>query len=236
LTEKFVERYLSGTWSNRDLYLYKYDAEGRPDTIQIQKWIGGSWQGRENYFFSYSPEGFIEQINYQQNVGSGFYDYAQIFYTFSADSFLIKQEQQLFTGVAWANFIQEEYTYDADGNLSYFDVYVWTDTAYIPKYRYSLTYETYGEEVAIEDFAQNNLLLFPNPATSEVYIQAVNNIPLKHIQLFNNLGQLISDVRLESATSYTLTKTSGLPDAEGVYFVVCSTIDERKYILTLIVQ
>lgn len=236
LTEKLVERFMTGTWSNRDLYLYSYNAEYLPDTIQIQKWMGGSWQGRENYFFSYNPEGFIEQLNYQQNVGSGFTDYAQIFYTFNSDSLLIKQEQQLYTGVDWVNFIQEDYVYDTDGNLSYFDVSVWDGTVYFPKYRYSFTYETYGEIIAIESAEQSILQIFPNPASSCLYFSSVENIPIKNIQFYNTTGQLISTVSIDNATSFSLTSASGMPTVSGVYYLVSTTVDDRKFLNILMIR
>jgi hypothetical protein len=79
--------------------------------------------------------------------------------------------------------------------------------------------------VGITEFEINDdISIFPNPASESLIIESKRNIDESSIQLFNTIGELLSEIRSELPARMNI---SNLPD--GIYFL---TISNSNLIVT----
>jgi len=110
-------------------------------------------------------------------------------------------------------------------NAYYFidDVCVSTDSAFCANYNYTGISET---------SLSNNILIYPNPADNQVYIDLGSNTPGNvTAMLFNAQGQLIKET-LPGSTSVTTLNVQDL--ANGIYLLqaaIDNSIYQQKIII-----
>ena len=77
-------------------------------------------------------------------------------------------------------------------------------------------WNTWGQPTGIEEKQSNNLVVFPNPATNQLVIKTTNPSEFLKYSLFNNLGQLITQNKINN--NFEFIDVSHL--SKGVYNLI----------------
>ena len=86
-------------------------------------------------------------------------------------------------------------------------------------------------ELGIERIANNSFKLYPNPASSNVYIANNNQIEILSIQLYNSLGQLVFVDENATNTDYVMDVSEM---AKGVYYIALNAQNQVQTIKLII--
>ena len=88
--------------------------------------------------------------------------------------------------------------------------------------------------LAMQEFANNNLIVYPNPAKEKITIQMTTSNFIKDIKLIDMLGRTI---KVEHFTSSNLSETLQLKEVtNGTYFIEVTTDSNKKEIKKIIVN
>ena len=85
-------------------------------------------------------------------------------------------------------------------------------------FRYEISMEFYSETVGVEDIAENQSVVYPNPANNEINVSVEN---MAKVTVYNSIGQMVfaqdasSDVMTISTESMT----------NGIYYVTIETAE-----------
>ncbi len=83
-----------------------------------------------------------------------------------------------------------------------------------------------------EEYASNDLILFPNPTTGIFYFDTNNKYGFSsglHLEIYNHLGELINKDSFSEKESDGKAKFSLEPYANGIYVIKCFNQDFEKY-------
>ncbi|MDA7804128.1 T9SS type A sorting domain-containing protein, partial [Crocinitomix sp.] len=86
-------------------------------------------------------------------------------------------------------------------------------------------------ELGIERIANNSFKLYPNPASTNVYIANNNQIEILSIQLYNSLGQLVFVDENATNTDYVMDVSEM---AKGVYYIALNAQNQVQTIKLII--
>ena len=88
--------------------------------------------------------------------------------------------------------------------------------------------------LAMQEFSNNNLIVYPNPAKEKITIQMTTSNFIKDIKLIDMLGRTI---KVEHFTSSNLSETLQLKEVtNGTYFIEVTTDSNKKEIKKIIVN
>ena len=208
------------TWAS-DL-LHTYTRNGNTIELVIQYMQGGAWQNQERQIFTLDFDENVTEILIQGWMNSAWEDDEKIIYTY-VDGVYTEQLLQFWTG-SWEDVYKYNFEYDGMGNAKHGECKerlegVWLaadgdiDMAYgynaQTKTFYAAEVEmTYVDLTKVDENAQTNCSVYPNPADGEIQVQTEG---FQKVEIYSLTGQLM----LESLCS-TLD-VSGL--ASGVYLV-----------------
>jgi uncharacterized repeat protein (TIGR01451 family) len=92
----------------------------------------------------------------------------------------------------------------------------------------------FTSQLSLQEFSNNNLIVYPNPAKDKITIQLSDNNFIKEIRLIDMLGRLI---KTELFDSSNLSETIQLKEiAKGSYFVEVITNSNKKDIKKIIIN
>ena len=114
-------------------------------------------------------------------------------------------------------------------------VYANSGDAFIAQLRIEGTEILSAEEEQQETVNANNIIVYPNPATGDFFLEWNQIRPgLSRIQLINQLGQIMSDVEIDSAEGKNQLTIISSDFAKGIYFVSLSGSEFSKTVKVVV--
>ena len=190
------------TWSSSELYTYNYGADSIELLIQYMQ--GGAWQNDEKQFFTLDFNEHITSILVQDWQNNAWMNDIRITYDFTNGVFDAKIEES-WNGSDWEATNKYNYVYD-NGNAINGSCKVFDGDDFVPgdgdiemAYGYCADSKSfYGYEVnmtyidltQVDENAQANFLVYPNPAETEIQIQAEG---FQKVEIYSLTGQLMME-------------------------------------------
>ena len=84
--------------------------------------------------------------------------------------------------------------------------------------------------IGIEESITNDVIIYPNPATSKIHIEGIDSFEIQHLELFNSIGQRVRSIG-GSATNIEL---SGV--VPGIYFLSVELKNKQRFTKKIIKQ
>lgn len=190
------------TWSSNELYTYNKSAGSIEVLIQYMQ--GGAWQNDEQQFFTLDFNEHVTSILVQDWENNAWVNDNRTTYNFTSGVFDMKIEES-WNGSDWEATNKYSYIYD-NGNAISGSCKVFDGDDFVPgdgdiemAYGYSADSKSfYGYEVnmtyidltKVDENAQTNFSVYPNPAQTEIQIQAEN---FKKAEIYSLTGQLMME-------------------------------------------
>ncbi|MCD6064185.1 MAG: hypothetical protein K0R82_2096 [Flavipsychrobacter sp.] len=243
LSEEVFELWQMGTWILKNRTLYSYDANGRLSDKIFQVWDATYlvWENKDRRAYGYDVAGNLAGDTAQIWLfsSSTWRDDDRFIYEYDANNNPTSAEWQGYSIMqpGWIKFQKNNYFYNADTLLSHYERMYWNNTGSIWEYttnseRYNYFYQSFTFTPPIVtvpgmDKAENNVVLFPNPAITQLRINAT----WKNAQPFT-VAILDMSGRVLRQWSETATKTysSTLPVMDmpaGNYTLLMNNGEEK---------
>ncbi len=190
------------TWSSNELYTYNKNAGSIEVLIQYMQ--GGAWQNDEQQFFTLDFNEHVTSILVQDWENNAWVNDNRTTYNFTSGVFDTKIEES-WNGSDWEATNKYNYIYD-NGNAMSGSCKVFDGNDFVPgdgdiemAYGYSADSKSfYGYEVSmtyidltqVDENAQANFFVYPNPAENEIQIQAEG---FRKAEIYSLTGQLMME-------------------------------------------
>ena len=190
------------TWSSNELYTYNKSADSIELLIQYMQ--GGAWQNDEQQFFTLDFNEHVTSILVQDWQNSAWVNDNRTTYNFTSGVFDSKIEES-WNGSDWEATNKYSYIYD-NGNAISGSCKVFDGDDFVPgdgdiemAYGYCADSKSfYGYEVnmayidltKVDENAQTNFSVYPNPAQTEIQIQVEG---FQKAEIYSLTGQLMME-------------------------------------------
>lgn len=206
---------LQSSWRYIDRLLYTYNSEGRVTELLKQSWnvVGSSWHDSKRTVYTYDVDGLLVQElneNYQNQV---WVPYSRILHTNNGNGNQVKSETQQWNSqtMQWVGLWEFNYEYNTDNTLHQRVTRIMVDSVWVNDHRETYYYDMHQQ---VEETGQEQLLIYPNPATDHITITMSGGGP-SHTQIYDSQGRIV-------ATQVGLGKTAVVDVrhlSSGTYFI-----------------
>lgn len=241
LSEEIMEQWQSGNWTLKTRMLYTYDANGRLAMKTSQQWntAGSIWEHYTRNAYAYDANGNCtgDTTHTWWPATSTWRDSHRRMYQYDANdnpTIAIRQSSPVSApSPTWTNNQKQEYTYNADNLISRDETSFWDhlQNQWTHDGQFSRAWNYYYEQFTVGvpeiEKAENNITLYPNPAITQLRINAT----WKNAQPFT-VAILDMSGRLLKQWSETATKTysASIPVMDmpaGSYTIVLNNSEQK---------
>ena len=261
LIESNFQRWINGEWVDQSRRIRSYDADNRIILLMKEDFIEDEWVGKDWIDYTYGSNGLIEIEHTLSHVTGGIYDEFRRVYIYNGQNQLAQINSQNPIGPIgsdqWEDFFHVIYTYDnstvtitnewinQDGweNMNQ-QVYMYVDDNLIIELNRRwlkneliwLTtdsiYYYYSFPTAVDNIlSERTIMLYPNPATSFLHVNTVNNneehflTEKSKLQVYSGLGEMIYQTGMQELNNMTIDVSKYLP---GTYHLVIQGNGKRE--------
>lgn len=200
-----------------EMYLYRYNIWDENSNQYVFRY-------KTAYEFDESENVFASKQDVWDPETSDWLDFRRT--TFSYSSGLLENaivEVWNRDSLLWKNQWKYVYSYDSNALKISDSTFFWNDYTKTFGYRNRMSYH-YSmhevEEVSVRNLSPNKLLLFPNPTNGFIHINDNNLYLFTHINIYNQLGQLIDRQKITNCISLDFV-------SRGMYFIELIGYNER---------
>jgi hypothetical protein len=215
LSEEIMEQWQNSNWVPKSRTLYTYDVNSRIAIKTLQTWnaAGSIWEHYTRNAYAYDANGNCigDTTHVWWPSTSSWSDSRRRIYQYNTNnnptSAIVQSPAVSVPSPAWKNDQKHEYTYNAANLIARDEMMFWDDlqNQWVNS-QYSLRWNYYYEQftVGVQDATkpENNLTLYPNPAITQLRINAT----WQHAQPFT-VAMLDMSGRVLSQWSETVSKT-----------------------------
>lgn len=217
-TETISQTWVSGAWKNSNRYVNTFTPTHKISETVAQRFGTTAWEADLKTVNTYTSFDSLLLTTYERwntSIG-GWVNSTRIIYDYNVDRQLKekKVEEYSIALSGWKNYGNETFEYNADKNLSAKDGYSnWMSGGYYNSH-YREEYICTNMPTAIkENSVQNDLEIYPNPVTSNLFF--IDSKSNHSFSLFNLNGQSLQNGILKNGTN--TIDVSGL--SSGLYFM-----------------
>jgi len=222
------ENWINSSWVNSSKSTYTYDLSHNLLTDSIQYWATStnSWKYLERNFYTYNSSGVLQTILNDLWYNNAWLTHVKTSNSYNQSGDLISITDENWQDTIWVNFYKQSYNYDINGNSIYgkqeqWDNNNWVFCLYsglniftkneiynpstIPAY-YKAHFISFTTGIN-ENRTDSRLKIFPNPATTQATITYTQLNQTSHLRIYNMLGQLVYEEKLQKGSEQTLIDT-----------------------------
>lgn len=221
-TDYIEEGRVSGNFVNY-LKLTSTMANGRVSQLLEQEWENNAWVDAYRVMFTYTGSNITLALNESLNNGNWTPDYRES-WTYDASNNLTEEKQESYTGTAWSVLFAEKHIldYTSDNRVFRWVSQYWDETAsqYVNTEKREYFFGNFGLSTA--ELGKMSLKVYPNPAQTELWIDA-QNAGNALVQLYGVNGQLLLQQQFtqEQTANPVRMDLSTLP--QGLYRLVLNS-------------
>ncbi|MFC2088137.1 T9SS type A sorting domain-containing protein [Calditrichota bacterium] len=236
-----VEDWDVSQWVNSARSTFTYNSNGNMILWLVEHSYGSQWRNFLRHTYTYDSNGNMTLEVVEMMNGNQWINTQRITYSYDSNNNIILELEENWNGSQWVNELRYTYTYNSNGNMIYGISENWDGIQWIAADNYYLNfydsfgryYYYYGAQIEvfyspITDISVRNLALYnfslsqnyPNPFNPVTNISFGLQIPgLVKIDIYNSLGQKVSDLLYENKLSGTYTiQFDGSNLASGIYY------------------
>lgn len=226
------------TWSSQ--YLYTYNRSGNTIEVLMQYMQGGAWQNESKEFYTLDFDENVTEILSQEWENNTWVNAEKTTYVFE-NGVYTRKLFQVWNGSSWDDEYKYAFEYDSNGNATHgecygFDGGNWTlangdiEMAYdynanVVTYYGAQADLVYVDLTAVNENGQASFTVYPNPAVSEIQIQAEG---FQKAEVYSLTGQKL----MESINS--TVDVSNL--SAGVYMLKVISLDGHSATQRMVVK
>ncbi len=203
LTETIMQDEYGSGWENSARFTFNYDADDNMIDELYQYWSNfqGAWQPSHHWLNTYDiNNNRLTRLQLEYFLSSSSWDSVFIFYyNYDANNNLLSTTQQQWNNNGWENFEEILMTYNSFDQITSYMISHWANTSWNPDSRILYTYEEYKQDDSyVGNIAANAMIIYPNPATTQLNIE-LSNQNISSIIIHDLLGREIFSKEFNSA-------------------------------------
>ena len=196
LCQSEVRQGWTGTqWMNTTLYERSYDNNANLTSYTTKTWENNDWVNYSNFNYEYDASNNMTSHVYQEWDGNEWFDITIYGYMY---------EDNVLTSSTWdwldentgsvEQFFHFDYQYNDYGQCTRLYSTTWDGSQYVPTAGTDAQLDMYYEEfvpTVIKEFvAENEILLYPNPASDHLNVK-LNNFQINQISIVDMTGRVV---------------------------------------------
>ena len=166
---------------------------GEPTFAEYSYWNSGmmDWDPPYERDTATYVSGLVSEV-LTESFDMGVWVYSDLS-TFTYTNLLTENLEQVWDGVDWVNEARVLNTFDTDGNNTQLIFEEWDGADWVGLFKQDRFYSP-ADGLGIEEFNQDAVTIYPNPAREEVHIKSSSNI--NRIEVYDVYGKLMRSNRM----------------------------------------
>ncbi len=197
----------SSQWENYTKEEYSYNSDDLIKTLQEKEWNGTNWENDEKIKVEYNSAGQTTREVYQLWSGTNWTYYIQLKMQYSNGNLTNVISYAWDTGNSSFKKVEYHvYDYNSNNQCIQADMKKWDGSGWILDNgapRLIFHYESFLSND--KGLNKDLFTIYPNPAQSQINIEASNNMPINNIRIIDMTGRTVYSTKaILNATSVTL--------------------------------